>query len=218
MAAFLRRHAYRGGKTPTELRERLSYGPAPPTGLPPRVLAHLLGVQIQLLRTLLDTITALETQIKRIIATHPRAHLLHQLPRDRPDQPGPGPRRNRPRPRTASPTPNKPLPNAEPHPSPNHPAKPPASTSAGTPTPAPARPPTAFAHHSRRQSRWAQGLYRDARAPRQTQPPRHPHRGPLLDPRHLGLLAHQHPLRPPQIAREMYQIITSPPEAEPSGA
>ncbi len=99
MAAFLRRHAYRGGKTPTELRERLRWAPTPPTGLPPRVLAHLLGVQIQLLRTLLDTITALETQIKRIIATHPRAHLLHQLPRDRPDQPGPGPRRNRPHPR-----------------------------------------------------------------------------------------------------------------------
>jgi hypothetical protein len=33
-------------------------------------------------------------------------------------------------------------------------------------------------------------------SPRQTQPPHHPHRGPLLDPRHLGLLAHQPPYHP----------------------
>jgi hypothetical protein len=32
--------------------------------------------------------------------------------------------------------------------------------------------------------------------PRQAQSPRHPHRRPRLDPRHLGLLAHRHPLRP----------------------
>lgn len=46
MAAFLRRHAYRGGKIPTGLLERLRWAPTPPTGLPPQVLAHLLGVQI----------------------------------------------------------------------------------------------------------------------------------------------------------------------------
>jgi hypothetical protein len=31
---------------------------------------------------------------------------------------------------------------------------------------------------------------------RQTQPPRHPHRRPRLNPRHLGLLAHRHPYDP----------------------
>src|SRR5918998_476563 len=80
MAAFLRRHAYRGGKTPTELLARLRSAPTPPTGLPPEVLARLLAAQIQLLRTLLATITALEAEIKRIVAIHPRARLLQQLP------------------------------------------------------------------------------------------------------------------------------------------
>jgi transposase len=80
MAAFLRRHAYRGGKTPTELLTRLRSAPTPPTGLPPEVLTQLLTAQIQLLRTLLSTITALEAEIKRIVATHPRPRLLQQLP------------------------------------------------------------------------------------------------------------------------------------------
>jgi len=80
MASFLRRHAYRGGKTPTELLARLRAAPTPPTGLPPHVLARLIGAQIQLLRTLLGTIAELEAEIKRIITTHPRARLLQQLP------------------------------------------------------------------------------------------------------------------------------------------
>lgn len=36
MAAFLRRHAYRGGKTPTELLTRLRLAPTPPPGSHPR--------------------------------------------------------------------------------------------------------------------------------------------------------------------------------------
>src|SRR5207245_10972806 len=80
MASFLRRHAYRGGKTPTELLARLRAAPTPPTGLPPHVLARLIGAQIQLLRTLLGTIAELEAEIKRIVTTHPRARLLQQLP------------------------------------------------------------------------------------------------------------------------------------------
>ena len=50
MAAFLRRRAYRGGKTPTELLGH--FGQHPPR--PPdcrQVLARLVGIQIQLLRT-----------------------------------------------------------------------------------------------------------------------------------------------------------------------
>ena len=163
MAAFLRRHAYRGGKAATELLARLRSAPTPPTGLPPQVLARLLAAQIQLLRTLLDTITQLEAEIKRIITTHPRARLLQQLPGigqlnlaqilaeigpilDRVD-------------------------NAEQA----------AAECGATPvTKASGKTTgvyfrwaantrarkaiTAFAHNSRMQSRWAQGLYRDARA------------------------------------------------------
>ncbi|MGH3994761.1 MAG: transposase, partial [Pseudonocardiaceae bacterium] len=62
MAAFLHRHAYRGGKTPPDSHPRCWP-------------AYWL-----LLRTLQGTITALETEIKRIIAIHPRARLLQQLP------------------------------------------------------------------------------------------------------------------------------------------
>ena len=163
MAAFLRRHAYRGGKAATELLARLRSAPTPPTGLPPQVLARLLAAQIQLLRTLLDTITQLEAEIKRIIATHPRAHLLQQLPGigqinlaqvlteigpilDRVDD-----------------------------------AEQAAAECGATPVTKSSgkttgvyfrwaantrarKAITAFAHNARRQSRWAQGLYRDARA------------------------------------------------------
>ena len=163
MAAFLRRHAYRGGKPATELLVRLRWAPTPPTGLPPQVLARLLAAQIQLLRTLLDTITALEAQITRIIATHPRARLLQQLPGigrinlaqilaeigpilDRVD-------------------------NAE-HAAAECGATPVTKASGKTTgvyfrwaaNTRARKAITAFAHNSRKQSRWAQGLYRDARA------------------------------------------------------
>jgi hypothetical protein len=139
MAGFLHRHAYRGGKTPTELLARLRSAPTSPTGLPPEVLGRLLAAQIQLLRTLLSTITALEAEIKRIIATHPGLAFSSSSPASaRSTWPRSSPR-SAPS-STASPTPNRPPPNAAPHPSPNHPARPPASTSAGPPTPAPARP------------------------------------------------------------------------------
>jgi transposase len=163
MAAFLRRHAYRGGKKATELLARLRSAPTPPTGLPPQVLARLLAAQIQLLRTLLDTITQLEAEIKRIIATHPRARLLHQLPGigqlnlaqilaeigpilDRVD-------------------------NAE-HAAAECGATPVTKASGKTTgvyfrwaaNTRARKAITAFAHNSRMQSRWAQSLYRDARA------------------------------------------------------
>jgi type II secretory pathway component PulJ len=137
--------------------------PPRPPGCHPRYLARLLAAQIQLLRTLLATITQLEAEIKRIVTTHPRARLLQQLPGigqlnlaqilaeigpilDRVD-------------------------NAEQA----------AAECGATPvTKASGKTTgvyfrwaantrarkaiTAFAHNSRMQSRWAQGLYRDARA------------------------------------------------------
>jgi transposase len=162
MASFLRRHAYRGGKTPTELLARLRAAPTPPTG-PPHVLARLIGTQIQLLRTLLGTIAELEAEIKRIVTTHPRTRLLQQLPGigqlnlaqilaeigpilDRVD-------------------------NAE-HAAAECGATPVTKASGKTSgvyfrwaaNTRARKAITAFAHNSRRQSRWAQRLYRDARA------------------------------------------------------
>jgi transposase len=163
MAAFLRRHAYRGGKKATELLERLRSAPTPPTGLPPQVLAHLLGVQIQLLRTLLDTITQLEAEIKRIIVTHPRARLLQQLP-------GIGQVNLAQVLAEIGPILDR-VTDAEQAAAECGAA--PVTKSSGKTTGVYFRwaantrarkAITAFAHNSRRQSRWAQGLYRDARA------------------------------------------------------
>lgn len=163
MASFLRRHAYRGGKTPTELLTRLRAAPTPPTGLPPHVLARLIGAQIQLLRTLLNTIAELEAEIKRIITTHPRARLLQQLPGighinlaqilaeigpilDRVDNAE----------QAAAECGATPVTKASGKTSGVY-FRWAANTRARKAI-------TAFAHNSRRQSRWAQRLYRDARA------------------------------------------------------
>jgi hypothetical protein len=55
LAAFCRRHAYRGAHPPAELLERLRSAPQPPVGLDPTVLSQLVGAQTQLLATLLDS-------------------------------------------------------------------------------------------------------------------------------------------------------------------
>jgi len=80
LAAFCRRHAYRGGKPPAELLARLRAAPIPSSGLAPAVLAQLIGAQVQLLRSLQATIGELEAAIKQRVAQHPRAKLLRALP------------------------------------------------------------------------------------------------------------------------------------------
>jgi transposase len=80
LAAFCRRHAYRGGKPPAELLARLRTAPVPPNGLAPAVLAQLVSTQVQVLRSLQATIGELETAIKQRVAQHPRAKLLRGLP------------------------------------------------------------------------------------------------------------------------------------------
>jgi transposase len=80
LAAFCRRHAYRGGKPPAELLARLRPAPVPSTGLTPAVLAQLVTAQVQLLRSLQATIGELEAAIKQRVAQHPRAELLRALP------------------------------------------------------------------------------------------------------------------------------------------
>jgi transposase len=80
MAAFCRRHSYRGGKTPADLLIRLRAAPVAPVGLPAELLATMVAAQVQLLRTVLVTIDGLEAAIKREIIACPRAVLLSGLP------------------------------------------------------------------------------------------------------------------------------------------
>jgi transposase len=80
MAAFCRRHSYRGGKSATELLARLHAAPVAPVGLPAQTLKTIIGVQVQLLRTLQKAIADVEDSIAERVAAHPRARLLEQLP------------------------------------------------------------------------------------------------------------------------------------------
>lgn len=80
LAAFCRRHAYRGGTPPADLLARLRTAPIPSSGLSPAVLAQLVTTQVQLLGSLQATIGELETAIKQRVAQHPRAKLLRGLP------------------------------------------------------------------------------------------------------------------------------------------
>ena len=80
MASFCRRHSYRGAKPPAVLLARLRSAPTTPAGIPPATLATLIRAQVQLLRTLLATITDLESRIATRLASHPRATQLASLP------------------------------------------------------------------------------------------------------------------------------------------
>lgn len=80
MAAFCRRHSYRGGKPPAELLARLRAAPAAPVGLPAETLEAIIGAQVQLLRSLQAVINDTETLIAARLAAHPRARLLQNLP------------------------------------------------------------------------------------------------------------------------------------------
>jgi transposase len=80
MAAFCRRHSYRGGKSPAELLARLRAAPVAPIGLPEATLSAITGAQVQLLRALQKAITGIEDLIADRVTAHPRARLLEQLP------------------------------------------------------------------------------------------------------------------------------------------
>lgn len=80
MAAFCRRHSYRGGRSPAELLARLRSAPIASVGLPAATLAAIIGAQVQLLRSLQSVIADTEQRIAARLAEHPRAQLLQQLP------------------------------------------------------------------------------------------------------------------------------------------
>jgi transposase len=81
LAAFCRRHSYRGGRSPAELLGRLRSAPAAPVGLAPEVLAELVGAQVRLLRILLATIAELDRALGAGLLGHAKAGLLAPLPR-----------------------------------------------------------------------------------------------------------------------------------------
>jgi transposase len=81
LAAFCRRHSYRGGRSPAELLTRLRSVPTPPVGLAPEVLTELIGAQVRLLRTLLATISELDRAVGAALLGHAKAELLAPMPR-----------------------------------------------------------------------------------------------------------------------------------------
>jgi transposase len=81
LAAFCRRHSYRGGRSPAELLTRLRSVPTPPIGLAPEVLTELIGAQVRLLRTLLVTIADLDRALGAGLLGHAKAKLLAPMPR-----------------------------------------------------------------------------------------------------------------------------------------
>jgi transposase len=81
LAGFLRRHAYSGRRSPTELLERLRAAPRPVQTLDSDVVAELVRAQLRLLRTLLTTIAELERAIAASLQHNHKARLLQPLPR-----------------------------------------------------------------------------------------------------------------------------------------
>jgi transposase len=80
MTTFLRRHSYRGGKSPALLLARLRAEPQAPLALPAATLAAMVRAHVQQLRTLQAAITGIERLIADRVASHPRARLLRDLP------------------------------------------------------------------------------------------------------------------------------------------
>jgi transposase len=80
MAAFCKRHSYRGAKSPAQLLSKLRSAPVAPAGLPDQTLQTIITAQVAILRALQASIADLETAIARRVADHPRARLLEQLP------------------------------------------------------------------------------------------------------------------------------------------
>jgi transposase len=81
LSAFLRRHAYCGRRSATELLARLRVAPRATAELDPEVQAECVLAQVRLLRTLLATLADLERAIAAALPEHPQTALLAPLPR-----------------------------------------------------------------------------------------------------------------------------------------
>jgi hypothetical protein len=200
LAAFCRRHSYRGGRGPAELLQRLRAAPTPPVGLDPETLTELVNAQVRLLPTLLATIADLDRAIGAALLSHTKAKLLAPTPyigeinlgqivaEVRP-HPGPGQQR-RARHRRVRRRPSHPRLRQDPH----------RQLPLGSQPPRPHRPARLRRQLPPRLTVGGQALHR--RPPtRQAPPPCHPDPGPRLASGHVGLLAHRYRLQPHQPPR-----------------
>jgi transposase len=81
LAAFLRRYSYCGRRTPAQLLHRLAQAPTPPRPLDPDLVSELVLCQARLVRCLLRTIADLDRAIAAHLSEHPKAAIIHSLPR-----------------------------------------------------------------------------------------------------------------------------------------
>lgn len=81
MGQFCRRHAYRGGKPPAELIERLRSAPTAANPIAPEVLAAVVAGSVAQIQVLNTEIARLERSIAVALDKHPKAGLLENLPR-----------------------------------------------------------------------------------------------------------------------------------------
>ena len=79
--AFLRRHAYTGGKSGAELLERIKAAPKAASRISPQVLTTLITTQVGQVRAIVAAIKSLEAAIKKALDEHPYAELFRALPR-----------------------------------------------------------------------------------------------------------------------------------------
>jgi transposase len=79
--AFVRRHAYTGGKSGAELLERIKAAPAAASRISPQILTTLITTQVGQVRAIVEAIKSLETAIKQALDDHPYAELFRALPR-----------------------------------------------------------------------------------------------------------------------------------------
>jgi transposase len=81
MSQFCKRHAYRGGKSPVELVERLRASPVSADPIAPAVLTAILHASVAQIRMLNTEIAQIEQELDTVLSTHPKADLLKTLPR-----------------------------------------------------------------------------------------------------------------------------------------
>src|SRR4051794_39568882 len=81
MSQFCRRHAYRGGKSPAELIDRLRAAPTSADPISPAILAAIIRPAAAQIRVLNAEIVQIERAIVAALAVHPKAALLETLPR-----------------------------------------------------------------------------------------------------------------------------------------
>ena len=195
LGAWLASVGYSGRTLPDTLHTRLTAAPRGATGPAADTAAAVTAAFVAVLRTLTTQIEALAARIASNSTCTP-------TPRSSPACPAPGacapPGCS---PRSATPAAGSPPPTRWPA----WPGSPPPPAS-------PARSSVVcfrwgadkqlrdalcdFAGDSRHANPWAADLYQPSPRPRTRPPPRRPHPGPRLGRHHLGLLDHQHPLRP----------------------